>query len=801
MEDAVVQCLRERPQLRETLENIVALDEDRAWAFDDLDCDSGDFGYLVSRSFIEEDGSGYRLVDRDATRRALRRDLSEESADTETESDEGQTGQRPGRVRERLAETNTGFWGSLGFALALVFLVRIINYQSVFREDHILSTGNDPYHYRHWVDQLVAESPGLFSFSEIAGVLGGRAEAGEPLTYTLGYWLSSLAGGSDAVGDVFAWFPVASALVVAVLTGWMALAVTNDERIAVISVLSFAVMPSHALYSGIGFFDHHPVDYLWLAIMAASLVWLARDLSRKASAKAHVTNPWSWVAAAVFGVACAASMLSWNGAPLLLIGVGLYAALRPISEIRTKDSPLLTSLPLVVGLGFATAITHAIHTSAGWQEPAVVYAPLIVALGAVAVSGLAEAADRFYPDPRAVLAGVIGVGVAGILGVRTVAPEIFTRYSQRFSDSLLGREGAVETVPLISANIGLPFGPVHPYGWFVFFAVPALAYVSWKCLDEHRPRWLVLVSYAWAFLGLSMIQARFIGEFSPFASIFTAVGLVGILASRDLLRPLDCFSTRERARAQPLGGFSNINAGLSVSLLLVVALLLGVIAIPSAVGPLAYEDSEYESVAWIEDDTETRDGEEYVLSRWGRNRMYNYIVSGGGNTYGYAQANYEDFLNSEDPDEWYNRFENRVGYIIFPNQGGAESAPDDARLTTYGQLFYKYGSATEVMDGVGHYRLAYVTESGLRRVYRPVPGATIEGTTEPGATMTVSTDVTVSGESFTYTRRTTATDQGAFNVTVSYPGEYSVDGSGNVSVSDEDVEQGNRVQLGGAERR
>jgi dolichyl-diphosphooligosaccharide--protein glycosyltransferase len=801
MEDAVVQCLRERPQLRETLENIVALDEDRAWAFDDLDCDSGDFGYLVSRPFIEEEGSGYRLVDRKATRRALQRDLSEESETTDSEPSNGQAGQLSEGVRERLGEANTGFWGSFGLALILVFLVRVINYQSVFREDHILSTGNDPYHYRHWVDQLLAESPGLFSFSEIAGVLGGRAASGEPFTYTFGYWLSALAGGPEAVGDVFAWFPVASSLVVAVLTGWMALAVTNDERIAVISVLALAVMPSHALYSGIGFFDHHPVDYLWLAIMAASLVWLARDLDRSASARSHVSNPWVWVVAAVFGLACAASMLSWNGAPLLLVGVGLYAALRPISEIRTTDSPLFTSLPLVAGLGFATAITHTIHTSAGWQEPAVVYAPLIVALGAVATSGLAEAANRFYPDPRAVLAGVVGTGGAGILGVKTVAPEIFARYSQRFSDSLLGREEAVETMPLISTNIGLPFGPVHPYGWFVFFAVPALGYVSWKCLDEHRPRWLVLVSYAWAFLGLSMIQARFMGELSPFVSVFTAVGLLGILTSRDLVRPLDCFSARKRGHARPLAGFTNINTGLSVSLVLVFALFLGIIAIPSAVGPLAYDDSEYESAAWIEDDAETRDDEEYVLSRWGRNRMYNYVVSGGGNGYRYARTHYEDFLNSEDPDQWYSRFENRVGYIIVPNQGGEGSATDNVRLSAYGQLFFKYGSATEVMDGLGHYRLAHVTESGLRQIYRPVPGATIVGTAESGATVTASTDHTVAGESFTYARRTTATEQGQFNVTVAYPGEYSVDGSGNVSVSDEDVEQGNQVRLAEAEQQ
>lgn len=793
MKEATVQCLQERPEVEDTLTEIVDLDESGSWAFDDLDCDSGEFGYLVSRSFVEEADGGYQLVDREATREALQADLSADSGqnDSEDASSESFDG-----IRRRVREANTGFYGSVAVGFLLLFLVRIINYQSVFRDGRVVAVGNDPYYYRITAEELLAASPNPFAFSEIADILGGQA-TGEPLTHVLGWWLMMLVGGSDASGLVVAWFPVVSALVVGLLTAWIALVVTNDERVTALSVLFFAVMPSHALYSGIGFFDHHPFDYLWLAIMAASLVLIARNLAAAESVRDHLASYQTWIGGVVFGIACAAAMLSWNGSPLLLIGVGFYALLLPASEVRTAESPLLASLPIMSGLALAGLLTHLIHSSAGWQEAAVVYAPVVVLIGALGVALAAEAASRFYPDPRVVLGGVVGVGVASFVGLQAIAPEIFARYRDRFTGSLLGREGAVETLPLISANFNIPFGPVHPYGWFVFFAVPALVYVSWRCVKDHDPRWLVLVSYAWAFLGLSMIQARFLAEFSPFAAVFTAVGVVGLLANRGLIDSLSCFEDRPRIRAQPVGGFQNINNGLYISFSLVVILTLAIIAIPSAVGPLAIEDGEYEAAAWVENDLDDRDSEEYVLSRWGRNRMYNYIASDGknGKSYWYARATYEDFLNSEDPDEWYGQFENRVGYIVVENQGGSAENVETIELTTYGQLVLTFGSATEAMDGIAHFRLVHATEDRRQFVYRPVPGATINGTAEPGETVVVKTDVEVSGESFTYDRRTTATENGTYNVTVAYPGEYELPDGTSLEITEEDVEQGTRKEI------
>jgi len=86
-------------------------------------------------------------------------------------------------------------------------------------------------------------------------------------------------------------------------------------------------------------------------------------------------------------------------------------------------------------------------------------------------------------------------------------------------------------------------------------------------------------------------------------------------------------------------------------------------------------------------------------------------------------------------------------------------------------------------------------------VFQLVDGATITGEVAPGETVTVRTDVEVAGESFTYERRTTADDDGAFAVVVAHPGEYEVDGDGatadgaSVVVSEETVRTGGTHEI------
>lgn len=830
--DAVAAFLDEYPELEGTIEELVALDDEGSWTFDDVPCDSGSFGEIVSREFVESFEDGYQLVDREAARTALRGEPLDPEDRTEgkegtglvarlsssiTGSDAlpvtgGGRSERPG-LQGRLRHTvNLQFWVPLVTTLVFLVVMRTIIFRSVFREKFVVFSGNDPYHYRHHVDQLLAASPGLLDFSGISGVLGGRS-TGEPFMYVLGWWLTRLVEGTPATsGYALAWLPVIAAVVVGVSVTWMALAVTEDERIAVLSLLAFALTPAHALYSGIGFFDHHAFDYVWLVVMAATLVWLARAVERRGPT-GHLRRPGTWLVTTVFGLACGAAMLTWNGAPLLLLGLVLYAVLRPASAVRTGNSPLRTNLPVVVGLGTATVMTHLLHSTAGWQEPAVVYAPALVLVGVVGVSVLSELVIRRGGEPWWVLAASAGVGLGATAGTWLLTPGIFRRFRGRFLRSLLGRDSAAETQSLFQPELALTFNPIQYFGLLLLFVLPALALVTRKCVEGHEPRWLVLTSYGWATFGLSVIQIRFTGQLSPFASVFAAVGLVWALSTVGLCRPLNCFRRRTDISLQFRAGIRNVNKAAYLSFVLMIVIAVGIVFTIGILNSVTIDDQQYESAAWISENGDAEGG--FVLSHWGRNRMYNYFSWGGGDGYSFAQTDYDEFLASEDPDRWYSWLVNpenhlvksfdsvRTTRILANRPDGEVVQPDyrfaEAKTRVDYVVFDEHRIGQEFpyeawINAVGQFQLVYLSESDRVSVFKTVEGAMVTGQAGPGTTVEVTTDIEISGYEYTYTRQAAVDSDGEFAVRVAYPGTYTV-GNRSVDVSSANVNDGESVSI------
>lgn len=787
--EATKMVLDERPHLRDTLELIVDLDQDGPWTFEDLDIDSGNFGYLVSKPLVKSVDEGYQLTDREAT-------IAELTTNTESYSTESSIRDfvaTSSNLRDKLQFASPLFLIALTLSLWILVLTRSLIYQTVFRENHVMLPGNDPWHYRYWVDQLLAADFGVFAFSDIATHLGGRNE-GEPLTYTIGWWLTVLfESNPETSGVTVALLPLLSTLIVGLLVAWMAHTVTNDERITVLAVLALAINPSHGLYSGIGFFDHHTIDYVWVSVMAAALVWLGLLQHKTNSDSDFLRHPHTWIATMVFGISTVSAMLSWNGAPLLLLGVAFYAVFHAASVVRIPHSPTLTSIPLMSGLLLATGIGHLMHTRAGWQEPLAIYAPLIVLVGVIGVTLLSEVVDRTYAHPGIVfgIAGLTGVGV--IVGLYQLAPDLYDRLYIRITNHLFGREWIAESRLLISTDMSLLFGPVDHHGWWVFFAIPALVVVALSLREQHDPMWLVLAGFFVSFFLLALRQVRFAGELSPFASIFAAVGIIWAFSRVNLVNELRCFTPRQPRRFTLRATDRTINQTVYLSFGLVLIFAIGFIITAGVAGTVAIDDEEYEAAVFIEGHADTHDDEDFVLSRWGRNRMYNYIVWGGGDTYGYADRNYEPFLNSHEPDEWYqDDFQNRVGYLVIENLHIDSDVVE--RRTTYAQLFLFNGSATTETDGVGHYQLLHRTETNQQAIYQLVPGAVIDGTTDPNEELLVRTEVELDSGSFTYIRRTTANETGDYAVRVGYPGEYETSDGEMVTITDTDIAAGNTIR-------
>jgi dolichyl-diphosphooligosaccharide--protein glycosyltransferase len=769
------QFLDERPDHEDTIDAIVDLDADGPWAFDDVPCDSGVFGEIVSREFVESVDDGYRLVDREETRAAVEGEPLE-SADEETSSQTDSfslSGLPPvlATLRSLLPDRSRDFHVAVVVSALFLFVMRAVLYNDVFRGEHVVFAGNDPYHYRYEIDQLLAADIGLLDFEAI-----GQQAGGDILTPVVGWWLTETIGMSPTTsGALVAWLPVVFTTIAGLLLIWTALAVTKDERIAVLSAVALAVTPGHAQYTLIGFYDHHALDYLWLAIMVAALVWLARDVERDTDVIAHLESRGTWGAAVAFGVATGAAMLSWTGAPLLLLGVAGYAVLRAVSDVRSDSSPLLVGIPLFTGLGLAAVIGHLFHSSYGWSEAAVVYAPAVVLLGALAITFIAELCWRYYPDPRVALGGSIVTGGLSVFAVQTIAPGIWSRYSVRFSRALLGRKDIVETRGLISPEFLFSFGPIQQFGLLLLFALPVLAYVTWRCVDSHEPAWLVIVGYGWAYLALMAIQVRFSGEFAPFGAIFAAAGILWGLGRLGMCYPPTPFREGPEQRIRLGRVFEVPEQSVYVAFVIVTVVTIGLLYSVVLMGVVTIDNSEYDAAAWVAEDS---DDDDYVLSRWGRNRMYNYFVSGESSGYGYARSNFAEFLQSDEPDEWYSRFNGRVQYIVVSELDLQDAAPP------------------ELTELYGRFRLSYVTPGETKAVYRPVPGAKLTGQSSPNSVFGVESSVSVGEYDFTYQRQVRTNETGRYSARLAYPGRYTVAGDRTGRVTEAAVEQGYTVREG-----
>lgn len=780
--------LDERPECEESLEQLLAVDKTGPWTFNEVEADSGTFGELVARGIVDDVGEKYRVADPDAVRAALD---GEAYAPSTQESEDGR---KWDQLRDTLWVTDPRRWelgGALGVALSIVAVLRLLTVGQVFRAERVVLPGNDPYHYLYWVEQLAGADHGPFAASAIADTLGGEA-VGEPLVYTLGWWATIAGGGVEQAPAVVAVIPVIAALLVAVGVYLIGVWTTNDERVGVLAVVFFAFLPGHALYSGVGFFDHHALDYVWLTASIVGIAWLARDQARRdpATHRQHLTAPTTWLVVVALGGVFAAMALNWNGSPILLVGAAVYAVGRTASDIRAGWNPLIGVLPLTTALLLGGALALGVHITAGWQELVPIYALFLTGVGTIAAGGFAGGLARFGLRPRWQLAVTAGLVPPLWIGVRRLTPAVADRFETRITEALLGREGIAETEGLFGSDIGVFFGPLDHFGWLLFVAVPVIGWVGWRCLNDHEPQWLVVISYAGSLLAFAAIQIRFAGEATPVVAICVAAGVVKLLATVDLARPVTLVGDQmERTRLRLRSPALTWQRTAYTTGVIVVLVSLSAFMIPAVMTDVAASDAEAETMAWIDEATADQPDSDYVLTPWGRSRMYNYAVSGESDSYGYAQGTYGPFIRTTTPDQYAETFREDLGYVAMY---AASGAPD---RVAYTQLFTNHGNATNSTNGSGRFQLEYISADETIKVFEPVTGAVLTGNTTPNTTVTAQTTVTTANRTFSYERQTTATQDGTFRLVVAYPGTYQLNTGTNatVPVSQTAVQNGSRV--------
>ncbi len=172
--DATATFCEEYKDGEQSIESVLAVDaEYDAWTVDDVSVDAETVGELVSRGIVTAVDGGYRI----SSRTAVRDGVDGSDADG-------------GESASGLPFTTTfdlRAAGALAGALAFLFGMRILNYEEVMRGDHVVSPANDPYHYRYWMEELLAESDGITDIGIVANL--PRAAERRPLTHSV-HWFS-----------------------------------------------------------------------------------------------------------------------------------------------------------------------------------------------------------------------------------------------------------------------------------------------------------------------------------------------------------------------------------------------------------------------------------------------------------------------------------------------------------------------------------------------------------------------------------------------------------------------------------
>lgn len=752
----IKRVLEERPDLEPAIEAV--LEPEEPWSFDDVDVDSGAFGEIVSRGIVEKSDDGYRVANRTATRNALR---GEVEADTDT-----------GEANISIPDFDNLELGLLAGALILVVSLRLLSYPRVFRGEHVVLSANDPYYYRYWIDLLLTNPE--FSLSN----LPGEVTNGEPF-FLITLWFSAvIVGGTQKVaGHILAWYPVVSAVITALLVYGISVLVTDDRRISLAAVAMLAVLPGHAMRTSLGFADHHAFDYVWLTLTLLGIVVIVCEANNQRRGRFPVG-----AGVILISVGVAAQILAWEAGPLLIIPIGLFLATDTLLAVHRNQTPLRTGGPVLLGTGLGALLTWSIHATLGWHTTLVASAPALLTLGGIGVLALGELGRRYDMSAKALAVSEVFGFVVGALLLAFFRPEFWARLNSAVTGKLLERSEVAEVHSLFGESVGW----LLLFGFLLFLGVPYMAWATREILKDIR--WLSPVVYGWYFFGLSIIQVRFVGEFSPVMAIFAGLGFVHLAERVDIAARPAPFADSKPSQLR-IPDTKELRA---LVLLFLLVTSLSILQVPVKTSQLTVPEEQYETTVWMAEYSAERNlthPEDFVFSERSWNRLYNYFVNGRSRSYIYAEDHFGPFVSSPNPVKWYDRLKNNAGFIVTTPRVVTNESNIGTRLHRHN------GSRVGSVSGLAHYRLQFVSSGGQFKVFRLVKGAVITGTAEPNATVEVQTRVEIGDSSFTYIRQTTANAEGNFAVRVAHPGTYTVQ-DGTVHVSDSDVKNGTSVSAG-----
>ncbi|WP_276997279.1 STT3 domain-containing protein, partial [Haloquadratum walsbyi] len=567
-------------------------------------------------------------------------------------------------------------------ALALVVIFRLVAVGNVFQQGYVVLVGNDPYYYRHHLIDFVAANRSPLTLAE--GV-----KQGEPLFIVTLQIITAIFGGSFVAAEqVLAWYPIGAAVICGICVYLLGTRLTDDRRVGLASIAILATLPAHASRTGLGFADHHTLDVLILALVLTAVAAYERTSPTSVSELQRLAP-----LVILAGVGIGAQTLAWNAGALLLTPLGVYGFIRALASIR-QDIPVLYRLtPLTASAAIGGGIAVLAHEIFGWQSAMMIVPPAILATALFILAIVTEGFRRIGLDYRTSAVGIITSGLI----ITVTGFELIPRFNEEFTEQLsrlssAPQENIFEAQSLLSNDFGFILAPLIFFGLAFFISGVVVAWGSRVGWERDRGDCLLICVYWIMLLLFSLLQVRFAIHLALPMSILTGVSLVWLISKVTEVTPphirtvgsrkqsvterratwrsrsvnVDDQSSIQDANSEQINRRQVITAGVTLFMLIGG---LGAVIAPVQAGEIAYDDDTIRAIDQINDFVASENqtlSETYVFSLWGNNRMYNAHVNNNSEKFGYAQNNFISFLRSSDTEEWYDRMQSRVGFIIIP---------------------------------------------------------------------------------------------------------------------------------------
>ena len=411
--------------------------------------------------------------------------------------------------------------------LAVALVIRLLPALYAFRDGHLLFGEYDAYYHMRRISYVVANFPGYNIFDSYVSYPQGFFIGWPPL-YDLTAAAVSLVVGLGHPGQLV--IELASALtnLVIGLLGIVAVYyLARDifgERVALCSAFVMAILPATAFVTFMNYIDHHSLEML---VSVSMYLFFLRSVTKGkeqgVAFSSFASKRGPIVYAALTGVAIAAAILAWDGAPFFIGTMALFAfLLYALDAYRGESSEYLTITGIISMLVALVLVAPMAATSYYGQRMEITAIYLswfhIIMLAAVAaffvIMGLLAAGAKKSRAPRLTVPAVaLIIAGAMLLAAREFMPQVYTNLEAGMSFMSSGTavmSSIAQMTPLFVYNGEFSLATIWTfYGTILLIAIPAMVYMLFRGKTSTEAGKVFFLLWTAVVFVMNLLQSRF----------------------------------------------------------------------------------------------------------------------------------------------------------------------------------------------------------------------------------------------------------------------------------------------------